>query len=171
MKKSVWFAVTFVSHHSLVKRTLCPFLSYCCLWVNWNLLLWGIFFARRWPFSHRGAQLLGSSIYNAAPPSSQTSNAWNTRTSSHKCFFWTLLLFQFPLNRNSGLQCPVGSEIPSGLGLVLASFSSLMIADEGLEILTWSVPEKLLRKSEWFNIIVNKCTTPELRHKLNFCSN
>ena len=134
-------------------------------------LLWSMLFARRWPFSHRGAQLLGSSIYNAAPPSSQTSNAWNTRTSSHKCFFWTLLLFQFPLNRNSGLQCPVGSEIPSGLGLVLASFSSLMIADEGREIVTWSIPEKLLRKSEWFNIIVNKCTTPALRHKLNFCSN
>ena len=86
-------------------------------------------------------------------------------------FFWTLLLFQSPLNRKSGLQCPVGSEIPSGLGLVLASFSSLMIADEGREILTWSVPEKLLRKSEWFNIIVNKCTTPALRHKFNFCSN
>ena len=86
-------------------------------------------------------------------------------------FFWTLLLFQSPLNRKSGLQCPVGSEIPSGLGLVLASFSSLMIADEGRENLTWSVPENFLRKSEWFNIVVNKCTTPALRHKLNFCSN
>ena len=109
-------------------------------------LLWSMLFARRWPFSHRGAQLLGSSTPPHPPP----------KRAMHEIqgpllicvFFSTLLLFQSPLNRNSGLQCPVGSEIPSGLGLLLAFFSSLMIADEGLEILTWSVPEKLLRKSE-----------------------
>ena len=31
-------------------------------------LLWSMLFARRWPFSHRGAQLLGSSTPPHPPP-------------------------------------------------------------------------------------------------------
>ena len=127
---------------------------------------WIILFARRW-FFYKGAQILWLSIYNNAPPSpSHTSNAWNTRTSSHVFF---VNIPQSLLNRNSGLQCPeIGSEIPSALGLVLASISSRMRADEGRENLTWSVPEKLLHKSEWFNIIVIKCTAPALRKSWSF---
>ena len=141
-----------------------------CLFVHHpNIAFGGSFFLPEAVFFYKGAQILWLSIYNNAPPSpSHTSNAWNTRTSSHVFF---VNIPQSLLNRNSGLQCPeIGSEIPSALGLVLASFSSRMRADEGRENLTWSVPEKLLRKSEWFNIIVIKCTTPALRKKLKFCS-